>query len=158
MRNLLVALALFLASPASAGEQVKVNLGVALQSAVALNGTQAARTFTAVDVSGFELIKIDYEITRVAGTDVKIYCEESESSQTSGFRLVLWANSSGVLQVSAAGAAEPLYSISDISSVSPTVKFSVRVGVAGYKWFRCYPTVASAGATDLVTSYATLFR
>jgi hypothetical protein len=36
--------------------------------------------------------------------------------------------------------------------------FDVRIGVAGMRFVRCYPTVTAAGANDLITSTYTLFN
>jgi len=150
MQKLLILASLLVAIPAAAELGTFVPGAVAVQTAVPLNGSQAARTSAAMKVEGFQLLRLTYAYTRVAGTDFEVHCETAETSTGPTWRHLDPANSDREFQ-----AGEPVYSYAALTS---SRTFDVRIGVAGFRWIRCYPTVAAAGATDLVTTTFALFN
>jgi hypothetical protein len=139
-------LLLFVPSVFAKGELVSG--AAALQTAVALNGSQAARTSAAINVTGYSVLRLTYAYTRVAGTDFDVHCESSDTG-SSGWRHIDPANSDREYQ-----AGDPIYSYASLTS---SRTFDVRIGIASFKFVRCYPTVTSAGATDVVTTTYSLF-
>jgi hypothetical protein len=157
MKRILAALALFLtASIAYAGAGSENPRGLfndlgTIQTAVALNGSQSAKTTGTISTAGYSVLRLTYNVTWVALSDFKIFCETTDTPSTSAsWHALDPIDSAGAVQVG-----QPIYTRSGITG---SFIWTVRIGVAGLANVRCYPTATSAGASDLMTTRGVLFQ
>lgn len=155
MKRLLV-LALFFVAPSALAAPPEnpvgrvYELGTLLDD-IALNAAQATRTTPTIATKGFSVLRLTYDVTRVAATDFKLFCQETDTPSVS-------ASWTAIEPIDSSGTVQPGTAIYTRSSVSASFKQSFRIGVAGLNNVRCYPTATSAGGTDLMDVTGELFQ
>lgn len=149
MKNFVVAITLSLLCASGADAGARTENAVTVQTTVALNGSQAARTSSAIPVRHHSVVKLRYEYVYDSGTALEVHCETSENG-TSGWDHLDVPDANGLL---VAG-----LSLYNYTTVSADFGFDVRVGIGSFHFIRCYVTVAAAVAADTISLAYTLYE